>query len=106
MNKAALGVATPEEIASLAAGGLYDPAHEKDACGVGFVAHIKGQKAHGIVEQGLKILAGLKAEHLASLDLPCQVEIIGFKRALAQFLDSTTTLVEWTIQRARLHLGG
>ena len=59
MNKAALGVATPEEIASLAAGGLYDPAHEKDACGVGFVAHIKGQKAHGIVEQGLKILENL-----------------------------------------------
>src|SRR5688500_3155474 len=59
MNKAALGVASPEEIASLAAGGLYDPTHEKDACGVGFVAHIKGQKAHGIVEQGLKILENL-----------------------------------------------
>ena len=32
--------------------GLYDPAMEHDACGVGFVAHIKGQKSHSIVEQG------------------------------------------------------
>jgi len=39
--------------------GLYEPAHEHDACGVGFVAHIKGQKAHHIVSQGLKILENL-----------------------------------------------
>jgi glutamate synthase (NADPH/NADH) large chain len=51
--------ATQAEIDSLAAQGLYDPAHEKDACGVGFVAHIKGQRAHSIVEQGLKILENL-----------------------------------------------
>jgi glutamate synthase (NADPH/NADH) large chain len=44
---------------ALAQQGLYTPAHEHDACGVGFVAHIKGQKAHGIVEQGLKILENL-----------------------------------------------
>ncbi|RQP26384.1 glutamate synthase-related protein [Piscinibacter terrae] len=42
-----------------AAKGLYSPSNEHDACGVGFVAHIKGQKAHGIVEQGLKILENL-----------------------------------------------
>ena len=42
-----------------AAHGLYRPAHEHDACGVGFVAHIKGQRAHSIIEQGLKILANL-----------------------------------------------
>ncbi|PWQ94120.1 glutamate synthase large subunit [Leucothrix arctica] len=36
--------------------GLYDPANEHDACGVGFVAHIKGEKSHDIVEQGLTIL--------------------------------------------------
>ena len=29
--------------------GLYDPANEKDSCGVGFVAHIKGQRSHQIV---------------------------------------------------------
>jgi glutamate synthase (NADPH/NADH) large chain len=39
--------------------GLYQPALEHDACGVGFVAHIKGTKAHAIVEQGLKILENL-----------------------------------------------
>jgi hypothetical protein len=33
--------------------GLYDPANEHDACGVGFVAHIKGQKSHAIVGQAL-----------------------------------------------------
>ena len=36
--------------------GLYDPANEHDACGVGFVAHIKGEKSHNIVQQGLTIL--------------------------------------------------
>ncbi len=39
--------------------GLYDPANEHDACGVGFVAHIKGHKSHSIVEQGLQILRNL-----------------------------------------------
>ncbi|HEY1148306.1 MAG TPA: glutamate synthase-related protein, partial [Pseudoduganella sp.] len=39
--------------------GLYDPANEHDACGVGFVAHIKGKKSHSIVEQGLLILKNL-----------------------------------------------
>jgi glutamate synthase (NADPH/NADH) large chain len=39
--------------------GLYDPAHEHDACGVGFVANIKGRKSHEIVEQGLTILKNL-----------------------------------------------
>ncbi len=47
---------TADEADALARQGLYDPANEHDACGVGFVAHIKGVKAHGIVEQGLKIL--------------------------------------------------
>ncbi|MNJ99601.1 Ferredoxin-dependent glutamate synthase 1 [compost metagenome] len=39
--------------------GLYDPANEHDACGVGFVAHIKGKKSHSIVEQGLLILKNI-----------------------------------------------
>jgi glutamate synthase (ferredoxin) len=39
--------------------GLYDPQFEKDACGVGFVAHIKGKKSHDLVQQGLKILNNL-----------------------------------------------
>ena len=39
--------------------GLYDPSREHDACGVGFVAHIKGRKSHDIVEKGLTILNNL-----------------------------------------------
>ncbi|HLF39603.1 MAG TPA: glutamate synthase subunit alpha, partial [Burkholderiales bacterium] len=39
--------------------GLYDSRHEHDACGVGFVAHIKGRKSHAIVEQGLTVLKNL-----------------------------------------------
>ena len=39
--------------------GLYDGAHEHDACGVGFVANIKGKKSHDIVDQGLTILRNL-----------------------------------------------
>ncbi len=36
--------------------GLYDPRNEHDACGVGFVADIKGRKSHKIIEKGLNIL--------------------------------------------------
>ncbi|MGO6681830.1 glutamate synthase large subunit [Rhizobium leguminosarum] len=39
--------------------GLYDPRNEHDACGVGFVAHMKGQKSHQIVKDGLFILENL-----------------------------------------------
>jgi glutamate synthase (NADPH/NADH) large chain/glutamate synthase (ferredoxin) len=39
--------------------GLYQSNQEHDACGVGFVAHIKGQKSHAIVSQALKILENL-----------------------------------------------
>ncbi|MCK9990791.1 MAG: glutamate synthase-related protein [Rugosibacter sp.] len=40
--------------------GLYDPLREHDACGVGFVAHIKNVKSHTIVQQGLNILSNLE----------------------------------------------
>ena len=39
--------------------GLYDPAYERDACGMGFIAHVKGEKSAGIVSDGLKILGAL-----------------------------------------------
>jgi hypothetical protein len=39
--------------------GLYDPKNEHDACGVGFVAHIKGAKSHEIITQALEILKTL-----------------------------------------------
>ena len=40
--------------------GLYDPAYEHDACGVGFVVHIKGWSSHEIVRQALTILVNLR----------------------------------------------
>src|SRR5690606_35444077 len=39
--------------------GLYDPAYEHDACGVGFVVDIKGRKSHEILRQGLQVLTNL-----------------------------------------------
>ncbi len=50
---------TATEKAYLQEHGLYDPSQEHDACGVGFVAHIRGEKSHNIVAQGLKILENL-----------------------------------------------
>ena len=39
--------------------GLYDPAHEHDACGVGFVVNIKGVRSHDILQKGLEVLDNL-----------------------------------------------
>ncbi len=50
---------TAHEIEHLQQHGLYSAQQEHDACGVGFVAHIRGEKSHGIVQQGLKILENL-----------------------------------------------
>lgn len=40
--------------------GLYDPANEHDACGVGLVVHINGDKSHDIVESALKVLENMR----------------------------------------------
>lgn len=40
--------------------GLYDPSQEKDACGVGFIANIKGKKSHQIVADAINILCNLE----------------------------------------------
>jgi glutamate synthase domain-containing protein 2/glutamate synthase domain-containing protein 1/glutamate synthase domain-containing protein 3 len=40
--------------------GLYDPANEHDACGLGFVASIRGEKSHSIVEKGIEVLRHLE----------------------------------------------
>ncbi len=39
--------------------GLYDPAFEKDSCGVGFVAHIKGERSHQILVDAYKALTSM-----------------------------------------------
>ncbi|WP_421859229.1 glutamate synthase large subunit [Oricola sp.] len=61
-NEAAL--AKPERADSTAFGlpsarGLYDPRNEHDACGVGFIAHMKGEKSHQIIADGLAMLENL-----------------------------------------------
>ena len=40
--------------------GLYDPKNEHDACGLGFIANIKGKKSHKIISDGLYILENLE----------------------------------------------
>ena len=47
------------EVRRLRKQGLYDPRFEHDACGVGFVANIKGVKSHDIVQKGLQVLQNL-----------------------------------------------
>ncbi|MFZ3265806.1 MAG: glutamate synthase large subunit [Terriglobales bacterium] len=39
--------------------GLYDPVHEHDACGIGFVANVRGQKSHDIIRKGIEVLINL-----------------------------------------------
>jgi glutamate synthase domain-containing protein 2/glutamate synthase domain-containing protein 1/glutamate synthase domain-containing protein 3 len=40
--------------------GLYDPANEHDACGVGFVANISGEKSHELIQTGIEVLVRLE----------------------------------------------
>ncbi|MDJ0755092.1 MAG: glutamate synthase large subunit [Ardenticatenaceae bacterium] len=40
--------------------GLYHPQYEHDACGMGFVVHMKGEKSHDIVEQALEVLENME----------------------------------------------
>ncbi|MCB2154666.1 glutamate synthase large subunit [bacterium] len=50
--------------------GLYDPQHDHDACGVGFVCHIKGQPSHEIVQQAFEVLENLDHRGAKGCD-PC-----------------------------------
>jgi glutamate synthase (NADPH/NADH) large chain len=40
--------------------GLYNRRNEHDNCGIGYVAHVKGEKSHSIVEKGLEVLSNLR----------------------------------------------
>ena len=48
--------------------GMYDSINEHDACGIGFVAHIKGRKSHEIIERGLTILLNMDHRGATSSD--------------------------------------
>jgi len=49
--------------------GLYDPRYEHDACGVGFLANIKGKKSHEIIEQAISILCNLDHRGAAGCEI-------------------------------------
>jgi glutamate synthase domain-containing protein 2/glutamate synthase domain-containing protein 1/glutamate synthase domain-containing protein 3 len=40
--------------------GLYDPAQERDACGVGFVANVRGERSHDVIHKGIQVLVNLE----------------------------------------------
>ncbi|MCH7616532.1 MAG: glutamate synthase large subunit [Chloroflexi bacterium] len=42
------------------AAGLYDPAHEHESCGVGFLVHLKGQRSHKVIDDGITALEHLE----------------------------------------------
>ena len=48
--------------------GLYDPTNEHDNCGIGFVANIKGQTSHDIVNRGLEVLVNMTHRGAESSD--------------------------------------
>ena len=48
--------------------GLYDPANEHDACGVGFVCNLDGRASHAIVEQGLTLLRNMEHRGASGAD--------------------------------------
>ena len=52
---------TPEPERGLPpAQGLYDPAHEHESCGIGFVAHLRGARSPDVVGKALQLLANLE----------------------------------------------
>jgi len=72
--------------------GLYDPAHEHDACGLGFVADLRRPPTHEVVSMGLEILKRLAHRGAAGCD-PCSSDGAGilihvphvqFERVLAR----------------------
>src|ERR1700682_4551399 len=59
-GRRAAGLACESDLpASAGASGLFDPSLEKDSCGVGFIADIKGRPSHQIIKDGLTILLNL-----------------------------------------------
>ena len=62
MNTQSFRLSTPE------AQGLYHPQHEHDACGMGLVASIRGEKSHDIIRKGLEVLINLTHRGAAGCD--------------------------------------
>jgi len=60
--------ASPEQRREAAARGLYRPESEHDACGVGFVATLRRERTHAIIEQALTVLENLEHRGAAASD--------------------------------------
>ena len=58
--RAAKSTAARNKAGGIGAQGLYDPRNEHDACGVGFIANLKNEKSHRIVQSGLQIVRNLE----------------------------------------------
>jgi glutamate synthase (NADPH/NADH) large chain len=71
MTTAIPAPASPRELEDAARYGLYDGRHEHDACGVGFVANIKGRQSHELVRQALLILHNLDHRGAIGADPLC-----------------------------------
>jgi glutamate synthase domain-containing protein 2/glutamate synthase domain-containing protein 1/glutamate synthase domain-containing protein 3 len=65
--------------------GLYDPAHEHDSCGLGFVAHTRGVRSHSILRQSLQLLDNLSHRGAAGCD-PCTGDGAGISLQLPHAL--------------------
>jgi glutamate synthase (NADPH) large chain len=48
--------------------GMYNPSNEHENCGIGFVAHIKGQASHDIIRRGLEVLLNMDHRGATSAD--------------------------------------
>ena len=97
--------------------GLYDPAFEKDSCGVGLVAHIKGERSHQILTDayqcllnmdhrgargaepntgdGAGILTGLPHEFLAKVSSRIVNEVRGINRVVYDITSKPPGTIEW-----------
>ncbi|HKV40623.1 MAG TPA: glutamate synthase central domain-containing protein, partial [Blastocatellia bacterium] len=51
---------SPTQVTAPAKQGMYDPRFEHDACGVGFVADVRGRKSNDIIQKSLKVLFNLE----------------------------------------------
>lgn len=49
--------------------GLYDPEFEKDACGVGFMVHVKGVRSHKILSEASSILCNMTHRGASGADI-------------------------------------
>ena len=67
--------------------GLYDPANEKENCGVGFIAHMKGNKSHAIIQQGLDLLNRLEHRGAVGAD-PLTGDGAGILIQVPRFLEA------------------